>query len=421
MKIIVAHPGTQHSFRLADALKKENMLFKYMTTVYDKESSLLMKITKKLIKGDNLKRANGRKCDGLEDSDVIQFCEAMGLVELLILRVFKNKKLYFWIRKKKTDLFGKKVARYAIKQNVDMVIMYDTHELACFELLNKKAPHIKRVVDYSSATSAYMKKIYDEDIKVSKNNNILNEISHLCDNKSLNETTRSISLTHFFLVPSEFVKKSIEYYGENEKNIFIVPYGCNINKKESEKKECFEGLEFLYVGQVTYRKGVHHLIRAFNELNYDNIRLNIVGKVDSDSDIYIEGSKNKNIKFKGFVTHDRMIGIYENARVFILPSLSEGMSLSIIEAMGCNLPVICTQNSGVNGIVKDYENGFIIEPSNVEQLKEKITWFIENDNKIKLMGENAKKESLKYTWNTYNKNIVDVIREIIKVDCNKYQ
>ena len=47
LKIIVAHPGRQHSFRLASALKKNDMLLYYVTTIYDKDSSLLMKIVKK--------------------------------------------------------------------------------------------------------------------------------------------------------------------------------------------------------------------------------------------------------------------------------------------------------------------------------------------------------------------------------------
>ena len=48
-KIIVAHPGRQHSFRLATALKKNDMLYKYITTVYDKKSYFLMRLEKKII------------------------------------------------------------------------------------------------------------------------------------------------------------------------------------------------------------------------------------------------------------------------------------------------------------------------------------------------------------------------------------
>lgn len=414
MKIIVAHPGTQHSFRMATALKQENMLFKYMTTVYNKENSIAMKLTKVFIKGDNLKRANNRKCEALNDSEVIQYYEILGLLELLILRIFKNKQFYFWIRKKKSDLFGKKVAKYAIKNKVDAVIMYDTHELKCFELLKKKAPNIKRIVDYSSATSAYMKKIYDTDIDITGDESLLHEIGHLCNEESIEETFKSINLTDYFIVPSEYVKKSIEYCGGKSEHIFIVPYGCNIKNIDFIRKQNDEIIELLYVGQVTYRKGVHHLIKAFKELNNSKLRLNIVGNFDENSKIYKEHSNELNIKFHGFVTHDKMLKIYMNSSVFILPSLSEGMSLSILEAMGCKLPIICTENSGVTDIIKENENGFIVKASNTKEIKERIQWFVENRDCILQMGERSRKVSLKYTWDNYNKNIANAINNIIR-------
>ena len=71
-KIIVAHPGRQHSFRLASALKKSNMLLYYVTTIYDK-NSFLMKFTKKFLSKDNLKRANNRKNQDLDNIYQMQY------------------------------------------------------------------------------------------------------------------------------------------------------------------------------------------------------------------------------------------------------------------------------------------------------------------------------------------------------------
>ena len=60
-KIIVAHPGRQHSFRLATALKKNNMLLYYVTTIYNKKSSWLMQLVQPFLSKDNLKRANKKQ------------------------------------------------------------------------------------------------------------------------------------------------------------------------------------------------------------------------------------------------------------------------------------------------------------------------------------------------------------------------
>ena len=62
MKIIVAHPGRQHSFRVAKALKDTGLLYKYATTVYNKDSSLLMRFVKLFLGKNNYARAQRRKC-----------------------------------------------------------------------------------------------------------------------------------------------------------------------------------------------------------------------------------------------------------------------------------------------------------------------------------------------------------------------
>lgn len=67
MKIIVAHPGRQHSFRVAKTLKESGMLYKYATTVYNKDNSLFMRFVKLFLSKDNLERARKRKCPSLLD------------------------------------------------------------------------------------------------------------------------------------------------------------------------------------------------------------------------------------------------------------------------------------------------------------------------------------------------------------------
>ena len=86
-KVIVAHPGRQHSFRVAKALKDGGMLYKYATTVYNKESSILMRIIKLFLNKDNYDRAQRRKCNDLKDDDVVQFCEIDGLLLLALQRI----------------------------------------------------------------------------------------------------------------------------------------------------------------------------------------------------------------------------------------------------------------------------------------------------------------------------------------------
>ena len=84
------HPGKQHSFRVASALKQSGLLYKYITTVYDKEDSIMMKLVKKFVNKENQKRASNRKCEGLKDEDVVLFETFLSLLLLLATRLDKK-------------------------------------------------------------------------------------------------------------------------------------------------------------------------------------------------------------------------------------------------------------------------------------------------------------------------------------------
>ena len=56
-----------------------------------------------------------------------------------------------------------------------------------------------------------------------------------------------------------------------------------------------------------------------------------------------------------------------------------------IEAMVCGLPIICSENSGVNDLIKDGVNGFVIPCGNSKELKDKMQWFINNTDQTERM------------------------------------
>ena len=97
-KVILAHPGRQHSFRVAKALKEAGLLYKYVTTVYDKEDSLLMKVTKLFLNKENKRRASNRKCASLDDKDVVLFESFLSYILLFLYRFDKKQHLARWFK-----------------------------------------------------------------------------------------------------------------------------------------------------------------------------------------------------------------------------------------------------------------------------------------------------------------------------------
>lgn len=86
MKIVVIHPGKQHSFQLATALEKKRILWKYITSVYDKPNSFTRFLLGR-VKGDLKKKIATRKCPNIPDNKVLQFDELLVTATLFFNRI----------------------------------------------------------------------------------------------------------------------------------------------------------------------------------------------------------------------------------------------------------------------------------------------------------------------------------------------
>lgn len=410
MKIIVAHPGKQHSYRLASALKKAGMLHSYVTEIYDKDSSWMMQLVKKIVNPKNLKRAKAHHNPDLDDSEVTQFCELGGFLELLSIRLDPSMKLYRKISRVITNRFGIKLAKYAIKEDVDMIICYDADSYSCFRYLKQHAPHIKRVLDVSIAARPYMKELFLKEIEVTGDTSIKQENLYLWQG-TLDRFYSEIRDSDYFLAASDFVIDSLIFCGAEKERIFKVPYGANTSSSLpiNDASES-DSLRIQFVGQTNARKGMPMLLDCVSSLPAEKFQMTITGGINKKSAYIAKHLNDTNINFTGFVNHDQLQHLYEEAHIFVLPSIAEGMAMVGIEAMACGLPVICTYSSGLADLIIEGETGFVIPSSDPVALKEKLEWFAKHKDCIKIMGERARDIAQRYTWEMYEKNVVDAIR-----------
>ena len=201
-RIIVAHPEKQHSYRLVEAISDMGMLDEYITTVYYKKRNITRWIDG-ITKG-RIRLKEIRKMPFIADEKVKQFCELKGLM-LLVLRHTALKKLTNRMQNFNFDIFGKKVALEAVKRKADVVIMYDTNSLECFNKL--KNTNIIRIMDTSIANREYTKHIYESVIKCKTDWDNFSEKEILLNKKEMKRLRDEIKQTDYFLVPSQFVKK----------------------------------------------------------------------------------------------------------------------------------------------------------------------------------------------------------------------
>lgn len=177
--------------------------------------------------------------------------------------------------------------------------------------------------------------------------------------------------------------------------VILPSKGVDIEKfhpvETNEKMEKVE-TELLFVGRLHNVKGLPHLLEAFRrvEESHLEVRLTIVGKGPMEKDLKEKAealSIDDSIEFLGEIDHDELPNYYRCADIFVLPSLSEGLSNVIMEAMACGLPVVATDVGGNSELIESEKGGFLVDPGDSEELTRSLIDLIEHPEFRKEMGD----------------------------------
>jgi glycosyltransferase involved in cell wall biosynthesis len=157
---------------------------------------------------------------------------------------------------------------------------------------------------------------------------------------------------------------------------------------------------FVYQGRIATEKNVEALLKAWKYCQMpDDCKLLIVGDGHLRASLQPYYGKQHNIIWFGFVAEEeRRIDILRAADVFILPSLVEGLSISLLEAMSCGVACIAT-DAGADGEVLNKGAGIVIDTQGVTtQLKTLLPLFAQQPEMTALLGNKARQRVLeRYT------------------------
>ncbi|MBO9599937.1 MAG: glycosyltransferase family 4 protein [Cohnella sp.] len=177
---------------------------------------------------------------------------------------------------------------------------------------------------------------------------------------------------------------------------------------------------FVFLGEIGKRKGIYDLIQAISRLTDEQkskIHLDIGGNKELDTlnaMIRRYGLENT-CTVHGWVDGEKKYALLKEATAYILPSYFEGVPISILEAMSYELPVISTNVAGIPEIVLHRYNGLIIEPGDIEGLKQSILYLAENLEITKQYGRNSRLLVEKHDVSV----IVDKITGLFENDARK--
>lgn len=179
------------------------------------------------------------------------------------------------------------------------------------------------------------------------------------------------------------------------KNVEIIPNGVDLKRFLPAQRTRKKIKNILYVGRLSYEKGVDLLIEAFRKLNNPRYQLIIVGDGPEMSKLTSQ-ARQLNIKFTGTLIGPELVDQYRQADLFILPSRTEGQPLTLFEAWAAKLPVLATKVGDNHTYIKDGENGFLAEP-NIDSIENAIGRAVKSD-KLISMADNNWRRVQNYSW-----------------------
>ena len=207
------------------------------------------------------------------------------------------------------------------------------------------------------------------------------------------------------IVFSQLQRHLLVKLGVPRSRLVIIPNGVDVDKYspgESPIKSQFKAKRlFVYLGRIAPEKNVESLLKAWRhcEMGHE-CQLLIVGDGPLKPSLQMNYGKEYGINWLGFIADEMTrINILRAADVFILPSLVEGLSLSLLEAMSCGAACLAT-DAGADGEVLEGGAGAILGTQGVTtQLKTLLPLFRDHPEITELLGKKARERVLeRYTF-----------------------
>jgi glycosyltransferase involved in cell wall biosynthesis len=187
-------------------------------------------------------------------------------------------------------------------------------------------------------------------------------------------------------------------------HIEVIPNGVDLGRFQttqlSDKTET-DTFTILCVARLVERKGIADLIASIKYIRqkHENFKFVFVGQGDKESDLRARVERegvSKWVEFRGVVLHFDVPAVYNEADMFILPSLNEGMSNAVLEAMASGLPIITTYTGGTAEMLRG--NGIVIPMRSPDAIANAILEIMDDFRLRKTMGERSRHIAEGLTW-----------------------
>jgi len=207
----------------------------------------------------------------------------------------------------------------------------------------------------------------------------------------------------------EFIKNKVE----------VIPIGIPkffFTKNKSKMKH--KNKTILYVGRIHRSKGLEFLLKSAMKVKDKSIKIVLVGPVE-DEEYYAKLKKltlnsRIDVKFLGKVERKKLLKMYDNSHLVVIPSQYEAFGIVILEAFARGKPVIAVKSDGPSFLINHGENGFLIEYGDVKSATKYIRLLLRNKKLYKKISKNNIERAKQFIWEKIAEKITMVYEEVVK-------
>jgi glycosyltransferase involved in cell wall biosynthesis len=197
-----------------------------------------------------------------------------------------------------------------------------------------------------------------------------------------------------------------------------IPNGVNVEELRNDASPSrfatdprLKGPFVLGLGRTIRRKGFHLLIEAFGRIEASQWKLVIAGEGRDLEPLRAQASSlGERVIFTGLVQDADKRWLLQNCRFMAAPSLEESFGNVALEAMACGRPVIASRASGFAEIVRDGENGLLVDVGSAPALADAMKKYIGRD--LSAAGEAALRTAQAFSWRSIAGRYLELIERV---------
>jgi glycosyltransferase involved in cell wall biosynthesis len=396
-RVLIAHPGRQHSHQAALALLEAGLLGCYASGVPVSPYQLSVPW-----------RSLVRSLSLYEETDIPLQLTRLNMISPIANQLFGRHLpgIFGPILCETERIFDRWVSRLIERSPFDVVIAYENSALYTFQAAKKTGA--KCILDAASLHHVEQDRHYESKLSSAYKA----RVDHLKD--------KEIALADCIFTTSDLAAQSYLGNVAGEKRVKVIPLGVDIDRFEPSAdqysdKSKFRPFTFIFVGKVTVNKGFDVILDAMERLLSEGlpVRLSVAGSIDH---ALLAGRRKiqENILDYGMVGHAELPSVLTSAHCLVLPSRFDSFGLVIPEAMACGVPVIVSNMVGAKQLVEEGRNGFVVPVGNLEALVDRMRWFVANPGSLRRMSIAARAAAERFGWPSYRQRFVTAVRDVVR-------